>query len=194
MRQIVLTALLLVRCISAIAQDVQGVDYEIEGALGEEIELVVSGFADSQKSKLSIEKIAGGEYSCNDAYIADGKLTFVFGSPEEYVFDFWEDYDGCRLNTTVRFWVFAESLLDVPNIFTPNGDGVNDWFHIKYDNRPESFEITIFNRLGKKMYSSSDPDFRWDGYHCSAGVYSYVIVYGNQGRQKTLNGFIMLEN
>ncbi|TXK52197.1 gliding motility-associated C-terminal domain-containing protein [Pontibacter qinzhouensis] len=67
------------------------------------------------------------------------------------------------------------------NIFTPNGDGKNDFFGmptLPANVCTGSFQnITIFNRWGKEVYSSTEQDFRWDGKHVNAGVYYYVIDY-----------------
>ncbi|WP_187264612.1 gliding motility-associated C-terminal domain-containing protein [Pontibacter beigongshangensis] len=67
------------------------------------------------------------------------------------------------------------------NIFTPNGDGLNDYFGmptLPANVCTGSFQnITIFNRWGKEVYSSTEQGFRWDGKHVNAGVYYYVIDY-----------------
>ena len=54
--------------------------------------------------------------------------------------------------------------LQVPNAFSPNGDGVNDEFCLQgWDGCIESFSIIIFNRWGEKVFESVDPNFCWDG-------------------------------
>lgn len=60
------------------------------------------------------------------------------------------------------------SILKFPNAFSPNGDGVNDVFRAiqNGDDKPTSllsFEATIFNRWGQKLYSWTDPEDGWDG-------------------------------
>lgn len=169
----------------------QDVDYEIEGDKGKEIVLSVSGFADEGKSQLSVMKTYGDDdFSVSD--FEDGKISFLFNSPNEYVFDFWETLGECKQNTTVRFKILKDIELYIPNIFTPDGDGINDQFHIKYDLCPDEFNIVIFNREGRKMFTSGNPDFSWDGSRCTPGVYSYRISYSYRGRQKNLSGFITL--
>lgn len=68
----------------------------------------------------------------------------------------------------------------LPNIFTPNGDGYNDYFHpFPYD-MVRKIEITIFNRWGTPVFETEDPEINWDGKNmkskndCSDGVYFYV--------------------
>jgi gliding motility-associated-like protein len=70
----------------------------------------------------------------------------------------------------------------IPNIFTPNGDGVNDEFYIELNNA-ESFEAIIFNRWGNEVKTLSAVNEKWngdakDGKKVTAGVYyiKYKIV------------------
>jgi gliding motility-associated-like protein len=77
----------------------------------------------------------------------------------------------------------CEGYYELPNIFTPNGSGVNDLYHpllpIKF---VDSIDIVIVNRWGTTVFETSDPLINWDGTDqktgdpCSAGVYFYTIV------------------
>ena len=59
---------------------------------------------------------------------------------------------------------FAESKLEVPNAFTPNGDGINDIFRVKEGHRSIlSFKGIIFSRWGKKIFEWTDINSGWDG-------------------------------
>ncbi|MHC2992647.1 hypothetical protein OB13_14040, partial [Pontibacter sp. HJ8] len=68
-----------------------------------------------------------------------------------------------------------------PNIFTPNGDGLNDFFEIPGlpdDICTGAFEnIKIYNRWGKQVFSSTANSFKWDGKDVNDGVYYYVVDY-----------------
>jgi gliding motility-associated-like protein len=72
----------------------------------------------------------------------------------------------------------SESMLTVPNTFTPNGDGTNDEFRVVYRSIKE-FHIWVYNRWGKLVYKSSDPAKGWDGTingrPATSGAYYYVI-------------------
>ena len=54
---------------------------------------------------------------------------------------------------------FQKCLLDVfvPNAFTPNGDGRNDFFRLTYMEPPLTFRINIYNRNGQRVFVSADP-------------------------------------
>ena len=60
----------------------------------------------------------------------------------------------------------SEMVLDkpivLPNIFTPNGDRVNDVFEIEMGDKLE-FQIIILNQQNQTVFKSADPDFEWDG-------------------------------
>lgn len=83
-----------------------------------------------------------------------------------------------------------EIELTIPNVFTPDGDGINDCFHINYDIRPQFLSIEIFNRNGQKVYSSKNPDFKWAGSDCRPGTYFYTILYSDGKSAKKISGFI----
>lgn len=58
----------------------------------------------------------------------------------------------------------TESKLEVPNAFTPNGDGVNDVFRVKEGYQSIiSFKAMVFSRWGKKLFEWTDPADGWDG-------------------------------
>lgn len=71
------------------------------------------------------------------------------------------------------------SNIDAPQVFTPNGDGINDKFRI-YERNLRNFKILIFDRWGQIIYTSYDPNFEWDGTHegreCQQGAYVFHIV------------------
>jgi gliding motility-associated-like protein len=68
----------------------------------------------------------------------------------------------------------------VPSGFTPNGDGLNDGFGVK-GVAINTFEISIYNRWGEKLYNSQDIDEKWipeyRGEDIQMGTYVYLITY-----------------
>jgi gliding motility-associated-like protein len=71
--------------------------------------------------------------------------------------------------------------LEFPNVFTPNGDGVNDCFEIKgADLLASDVNITkllVYNRWGKKVFEAENYQNDWDGGNLADGVYFYVFEY-----------------
>jgi gliding motility-associated-like protein len=82
----------------------------------------------------------------------------------------------------------------VPNAFTPNGDGINDTWDIKYLSSYPNCTVEIFNRYGTRMYFSNGYPIAWDGRYKGAdvpvGTY-YYIINPNSGR-KPISGYVAI--
>lgn len=111
------------------------------------------------------------------------------------------DYLGaCPDTLKVKIVVKPPNLpLVKPNIFTPNGDRVNDVFSFDESNFNKHFySIRIFSRWGILLYESKDPVIWWNGiYNGSAaneGTYFWLVEYFNQCTQSTAiaKGFVTL--
>lgn len=76
----------------------------------------------------------------------------------------------------------ADSISDtlvIPNVFSPNGDAINDYFEVSTDGSTV-YEISIFTRTGTRIFYSSSPRIFWDGRsnvgnEMGKGIYYYVI-------------------
>ncbi len=103
--------------------------------------------------------------------------------------------NGCETTDSVE--VFKDCYLDVPNSFTPNGDGINDYFLPRQDlsRGVTSYRMSIYNRWGQLIFETRSIDGRgWDGrfngQEQPQGVYVYLIEVGfanNTGEQYTGN-------
>lgn len=127
-------------------------------------------------------------YTSNGEYIA--KLTITSGAP-----------DNCQDVYSMTITAIQPSSMTIPNVFTPNGDGINDQFCIESEGI-KTFKIAIYNRWGKKVHEMQASPLTesfarkeiWDGTSnggakCAAGTYFYVLeaegfdkkVYNQQG-------------
>ncbi|MCA6365059.1 MAG: gliding motility-associated C-terminal domain-containing protein [Bacteroidetes bacterium] len=92
---------------------------------------------------------------------------------------------------------YKGSFVNVPNVFTPNGDGVNDLFVVE-SQQIKTFELTIYNRWGNKVFSSQSATTHWDGLDesgkdCMDGNYYYTIsAEGNDNQVYRVSGYLML--
>ena len=72
-----------------------------------------------------------------------------------------------------------------PNVFTPNGDGKNDWFRIQIGGSLDYYKMTIFDRWGQQVFSSTNWQEGWDGKvagtDAKAGSYFYTVRYRISG-------------
>jgi len=87
-------------------------------------------------------------------------------------------------------------LLHSPNAFSPNGDGINDYFIISHY-FVHNYHLVIFDRWGNHIYESFDKHTHWDGTNnglaCQEGVYIYVVVgTGYNGESITQKGTVTL--
>ena len=103
--------------------------------------------------------------------------------------------DDCLYTDSVEINV-NESLLEVPNVFTPNGDGVNDVFYVTYRSLA-SFHCWIYNNWGKLAYEWTNPERGWDGRvggkKAPSGTYFYIIkAKGTDGVNYNLKGDVSI--
>lgn len=115
------------------------------------------------------------------------KTTFVNGT------------DTISPDSTNIVVTIAESRLEFPNAFSPNGDGINDLYGAKGINDPNStshyksiveFHAYIFNRWGQKLFEWTDVSKGWDGTYnghpVKEGVY-FVLVKAKGADGKEYN-------
>lgn len=117
------------------------------------------------------------------AHYNDPSFTYTFTETGSYIAKIEVTGDGtCEAIDSLRITA-RESYIEVPNVFTPNGDGVNDEFRVAFRSIKE-YSIKIVNRNGVLVYSSNDPSKGWDGKingrPAAEGTYYYFIeAYGS---------------
>lgn len=85
----------------------------------------------------------------------------------------------------------------MPNVFTPNSDGINDNFSPSVFKGMKSGKLIILNRWGQTIFETTDVTQGWNGTYkgnqCSAGIYYYIIEYIDIfDNFNTQNGFLTL--
>ena len=107
---------------------------------------------------------------------------------------------GCTDDIIKKVTVEENIELFIPNTFTPNGDGVNDFFlpqgtGLNWD----TFEMYVFDRWGNLIYKTNDINKPWNGKanggNLLAQIDTYewkVKVYGNDGEKRIYVGHVNL--
>lgn len=121
----------------------------------------------------------------NNWYLGNG----IYRSDEEFIYTYNEfgEFEvmlvvtnewGCKDTAYKHIIATGDFGIFVPNAFTPNNDGHNDFFETPHFGIKE-YHIMIFDRWGMMIYESFDKDFNWFGTFkdndCQEGVYTYVI-------------------
>lgn len=114
-----------------------------------------------------------------------GLSTSVFFDDEESILITLDATLSCG-QATVSKYVKVEQCDEMchfymPNSFTPNNDGVNDQLSLMSDCKPENYSLNIYDRFGKLLYQTENPDDIWDGNSQNKkipdGVYVYFVEY-----------------
>lgn len=87
--------------------------------------------------------------------------------------------NGCNDTLEVTVDVRTEPTLFYANAFTPNGDGINDYWPVRIDHPDDGFELRVYDRWGIEIWSTEDPNEQWDGSAggdiVPIGVYAYTV-------------------
>ena len=75
-------------------------------------------------------------------------------------------------------------LIEIPTAFTPNNDGLNDYFRPHNALKADSYEFKVYNRWGQLVFASNDWQQKWDGrikgVVQTTGVYVWMLSYTNR--------------
>lgn len=101
----------------------------------------------------------------------------------------------CTAEDSVKIRVIKEMLVPrIPNIFTPNNDGVNDYWAIQHLDRYPACRVRVYNRYGQKVFESAGYNAPWNGTMSGKplpfGTYYYVIE--NVGTLKPFTGYVTI--
>jgi gliding motility-associated-like protein len=119
----------------------------------------------------------------------DKNPGFLYKIPNTYtVLLISSDSSKCPDTATVEIRVYERFTVDIPNVFTPNGDGTNDVFTINSTGIDE-LSCEIYDRWGLKIYNWDKKNDGWDGRSLSGskateGTYFFILKIKPQGDGK----------
>ncbi len=105
------------------------------------------------------------------------------------------DEVGCRWDYEILANYICNTYL--PNVFSPNGDGINDEF-IRFSSGcpPQQFELHVFDRWGEEVFYTDNTKQGWDGNFrgepVTQGVYAYLLIVEEYGEKKQFAGEVIL--
>jgi len=144
------------------------------------------------------------ELPAGSEVIDNGDGTFTFRAPPNFVGEVEVRYEisneGCAASLGLIYFLIGEDAACVPpNIFTPNGDGMNDMFVVPClidGSRFPDSQVTIYNQWGDEVYRSGKPytsdwDGTFQGNQLPVATYFYTIDFG--GSREGMSGAVRIE-
>ena len=97
---------------------------------------------------------------------------------------------GCTDSVEKQIRVLDFCLIEVPTGFTPNGDGLNDYFQPHNALKANNYQFKVYNRWGQLVYQTRNWEDKWDGRVNGAmqttGVYVWMLSYTNRDTGKPI--------
>ena len=108
----------------------------------------------------------------------DGSIASTYNVTQLGIYWVTISVNNCSASDTVTVNnANCEIRLELPNIFTPNGDGINDVFIPVVNEGIISMRTTVYNRWGTVIFSSDFLGIEWDGFRSPSGVYYWTVQY-----------------
>ena len=157
----------------------------------------------SQGSSQPVDSIMLKAFDFSPVYTFENSGTYMVKLVSKKMSEFWTCTDTVYLETYI---IADTSYIAAPNVFTPNGDGTNDNFVVKFWSMKE-VKVSIFNRWGRTVHVYKNKNVMgfentwtvsaWDGRiggrDASPGVYFYVVEgFGRDGKKRWKRGFVHL--
>jgi gliding motility-associated-like protein len=139
-------------------------------------------------------------FNLNAQLISQGNECFdVVGldlGPEEACMVLCDNMGNCDTTIVLITVVDASKELVIYNGFSPNGDGVNDFFRIKNIDLYPNNSLTIFNRWGSRVYTAEHYNNTWDAIYRNTklpdGSYFYILEVEIDGKMKEFTGYVQV--
>lgn len=99
---------------------------------------------------------------------------------------------GCG-TATDNIRILVDRTINIPNVFSPNNDGINDRWNIRALVAYENYHLAVFNRLGRLVYQTSNYTVAWDGTSNNMpvpdGTYYFILIRANYPK---IQGFVTI--
>lgn len=119
---------------------------------------------------------------------------YQYGAGGTYSVELTVSNDGGCSATTTQLISIDERIV-VPNVFSPDGDGINDFFTVTSGGL-KTYALLIVNRWGNVVFESDNPSVHWDGTSngkaCEEGVYFYDLKAASGTNEYAFKGMVTL--
>jgi gliding motility-associated-like protein len=136
----------------------------------------VNFVATSKNAKQFVWKMEGVDWGVANTF------AYRFLHKGHYLVMLISQNEICYDTSSQIIFAWEKEFIWAPNVFTPNGDGINDEFTVKYYNVVGGV-LKVFNQWGQLVYSSNDLTKGWDGTFegapCQPDVYLFTVEYYN---------------
>lgn len=110
--------------------------------------------------------------------------TYTYDTPGEYPITLTvTTADGCESTISGTFVILPEDII-IPNVFTPNGDGNNEFFEIQNGQYFEN-TLSVFNRWGQEVFETKNYRNGWRATDLPDGTYYYIFTTTKDGKEYT---------
>jgi len=159
------------------------------------------GYAPLVVSFEQLEQAEEINWDFGDGTISKGSFVeHIYRNPNDYIVEVTiRTEDGREASTSKIITVKSRCIINnIPNIFTPNGDGENDFFYVKGENIKAYF-IQIFDIKGRVVFETNLIEAKWDGNDAAGqalnnGIYLYSIqAIGEDGADLSRTGSLTLK-
>jgi gliding motility-associated-like protein len=144
---------------------------------------------------------AGNPGSRYDWSTGETSQVILAGAYGWYVVEVLNQFD-CAARDSAQVIEYCPSAIFIPNTFTPNGDGTNDYF-LPVGKNIASMHMYVFDRWGNQLFESDDPTMGWDGTYSGEVVKNDIYVWrltykfledkdGKVGREQEQMGHIQV--
>lgn len=148
-----------------------------------------------QGTPFTLHGTGGTNYNWQPAYLLQNDntatATGILQNSQQFILKV-TDNNGCVGYDSI--WVNVLLPLEIPNAFSPNGDGINDTWEIKNASSYNNLSIQIFSRSGQIVHEQKGVFKAWNGTYNNkplpAGVYYYILTINVSN--KMYNGWLMI--
>ncbi|KAB2815647.1 gliding motility-associated C-terminal domain-containing protein [Phaeocystidibacter marisrubri] len=159
----------------------------------------ISSACNTITDTIEVSKISALNQQLNDVHLCEGESAILRYTAQNatYLWNTGATTPSIRVSSSGLYSVTVktacETLVDqayvyvedctcemkLPNIFTPNGDGINDYFRAVESNPNCTLNLQVFNRWGTRVFETSKHDFTWNGDNLPEGTYFWVLTYAD---------------